>query len=262
MKKFLYSFVAFFTLAFLFFFVFKTILVAQTPTISPAASDGVSSQFEQLTDTSDCGELGQQCCDTTKLEIPQAKIISLPAPFDIISSPLNSVVNFFEQNIAKPIVVGLRGFIYKTLEVGNTYCKEGVEPSDLSDPSSCFCITDAIENISRLCSLVGSTEKTSCISCVTTGKGIWTAIGCVQSDLGVFISQKLLGWGVGLAGTIALLCIIYSAFQLQTSRGNPEKIKKAQEMLTSCIMGLMLVIFSVFILRFIGLDILKIPGLR
>jgi len=66
--------------------------------------------------------------------------------------------------------------------------------------------------------------------------------------------------GIGLAGLIALLCIIYAAFMIQISSGNPERIKKAQELLTSCIMGLMLIIFSVFILRLIGVDILKIPG--
>ena len=37
-------------------------------------------------------------------------------------------------------------------------------------------------------------------------------------------------------------------------------LKKAQELITSCIMGLMLIIFSIFILRLIGVDILKIPG--
>jgi len=47
---------------------------------------------------------------------------------------------------------------------------------------------------------------------------------------------------------------------MQSSQGNPEKLKKAQEMITSCIMGLMLIIFSVFILKLIGVNILKIPG--
>ena len=39
-----------------------------------------------------------------------------------------------------------------------------------------------------------------------------------------------------------------------------EKIKKAQDLLTSCIMGLMLIIFAVFILRLVGVNILRIPG--
>jgi len=47
---------------------------------------------------------------------------------------------------------------------------------------------------------------------------------------------------------------------MQSSQGNPEKLKKSQDMITSCIMGLMLIIFSIFILKLIGVDILKIPG--
>jgi hypothetical protein len=66
--------------------------------------------------------------------------------------------------------------------------------------------------------------------------------------------------GIGLAGGVAMLCIMYSAFRMQTSQGNPEAIKKAQETLTSCITGLVLIIFSVLILRIIAQDILRIPG--
>ena len=55
------------------------------------------------------------------------------------------------------------------------------------------------------------------------------------------------------------IMFIVGAFNYLTSFGNAERIKKAQEMLTSCIIGLMLIIFSVFILRLIGVNILKIP---
>ena len=75
-----------------------------------------------------------------------------------------------------------------------------------------------------------------------------------------FIEETIFGLGIGLAGMVSLLCIIYAAFTMQSSQGNPEKIKKAQELLTSCIMGLILIIFSVFILRLIGVSILRIPG--
>lgn len=105
--------------------------------------------------------------------------------------------------------------------------------------------------------LKGSGDYDACVNCAN--RGVWTAIGCVDNDLNKFITQKLLTMGIGLSGMIAILCIIYSAFTMQTSQGSPEKIKKAQELLTSCIMGLMLIIFSVFILRVIGIDILKIP---
>ena len=94
----------------------------------------------------------------------------------------------------------------------------------------------------------------------SNGGGVWSGIGCVKTNVREFIQDTLFRLGIGLAGGLALLCIIYSAFMMQTSQGNPEKLKKAQEMLTSCIMGLMLIIFSVLILRLIGVDILKIPG--
>ena len=92
------------------------------------------------------------------------------------------------------------------------------------------------------------------------GGGVYSGIGCIKTDIKQFIQETLLGMGVGLAGGFALLCLIYAAFQMQSSQGNPEKLKKSQELITSCIMGLMLIIFSVFILRLIGVNILRIPG--
>ena len=82
----------------------------------------------------------------------------------------------------------------------------------------------------------------------------------MSANLQEFIEKTILGTGVGLGGGISLLCIMFSAFQMQTSAGNAEKLKKAQELLTNCIIGLMVIIFSVLILKIIGVDILRIPG--
>ena len=101
----------------------------------------------------------------------------------------------------------------------------------------------------------------SCLNCIRSG-GYYSAIGCVPINLSNFVSQFLLGRMIGLAGIIALFCIIYSAFQIQSSQGNTEKIKKSQDILISCILGLILIIFSIFILRLIGVNILQIPGLK
>lgn len=86
---------------------------------------------------------------------------------------------------------------------------------------------------------------------------IYTAIGCVpvltnNNDLIAFI----LRWAVGIGGGIAFLLIFYGSFIIMTSSGNPERLKAGQELLTSAISGLLLLIFSVFILKFIGIDIL------
>jgi len=129
---------------------------------------------------------------------------------------------------------------------------------DHSDPS-CVCKLQPATT-KMLCDkyLANSKDYSSCVNC--SSSGVWTSIGCVKNNLNSFIGETVFGMGIGLGGGFSLLCIIYAAFMMQSSQGNPEKLKKAQEMITSCIMGLMLIIFSVFILRLIGVNILKIPG--
>ncbi len=91
------------------------------------------------------------------------------------------------------------------------------------------------------------------------GKGIITALGCIPTEPSAFIG-KLLTVGIGLAGGIAFLLILFGGFQIMTSAGNPEQLNAGRELVSSAIAGLLLIIFSVFILRSIGVDILGIPG--
>ena len=87
-------------------------------------------------------------------------------------------------------------------------------------------------------------------------KSINTAIGCIPIlDQTSFLSF-VLKWAVGIGGGVAFLLIIYAGFMIMTAAGNPERLKAGQELLTSAISGLILLIFSVFILKFIGVDIL------
>ena len=84
-----------------------------------------------------------------------------------------------------------------------------------------------------------------------------TAIGCIPilTTKEAFLSF-VLKWAVGIGGGIAFLLIIYAGFMIMTSAGNPERLKAGQELLTSAISGLILLIFSVVILKIIGVDIL------
>jgi len=124
------------------------------------------------------------------------------------------------------------------------------------------CICKADTSLGILCRnyITNDQEYNKCINCTESGFGFWTGLGCIRLNLTGFIQETLFGWALGLAGIIALFCIIYSAIILQTSSGNPERLKKAKQYLTSCILGLLLIIFSIFILRLIGATILRIPG--
>ncbi|MBT3249697.1 MAG: hypothetical protein HN846_03335 [Candidatus Pacebacteria bacterium] len=91
-------------------------------------------------------------------------------------------------------------------------------------------------------------------------EGIWTAIGCIDTSSTEGIVSKLMTTGISIAGGIALLMILASAFLFATSEGEPKRTSEAKEILTSAIIGLIFIIFSVTILQFIGVNILHIPG--
>ncbi len=71
--------------------------------------------------------------------------------------------------------------------------------------------------------------------------------------------NKVVNYSIGIGGIIAFILIIFGAFQIILSAGNPDRVKAGKEMITSAIAGLLLIIFAVFILKLIGADILKIP---
>ncbi|SRR5258708_2141747 len=85
-----------------------------------------------------------------------------------------------------------------------------------------------------------------------------TAIGCIPfNDQNAFVGF-FLGWGIGIGGGIALILILVAGFQIMTSRGDPKQLQAGQELLTSAISGLLLLIFSLVILNIIGYRILNI----
>lgn len=106
----------------------------------------------------------------------------------------------------------------------------------------------------------GSGERFAYQECGSADNpGINTAIGCIKTNPADFIRQ-ILTIGIGMGGGIAFLMILLGGFKIITSRGNPEAISEGRDTMTSAIAGLMLIIFAVFILRFIGVNILALPG--
>ena len=132
--------------------------------------------------------------------------------------------------------------------------------------SCCIVRTEEInESVPRVC-VVGTRPLPAICTPSGGGTGIDTAIGCIpitdssgKADQNLLVSF-LLAWGIGIGGGIALLLIIYASIIIITSAGNPERLRAGKELLTAAIAGLLMLIFSVFLLRIIGVDILRIPG--
>jgi len=254
-----------------------------TPTDIPNETD-VLLEFEELPEMEygvTCGVTGgegttNQCC------VRQAPNINIRAPLfgdiNFISNPVNGFINrvsgvfalFQSESYKVSDKVGM-------VDEVNPYCKGGipVKPdgtSAITDEvpfvaEGCFCDSQkgGFEDTPywQMCQVVHPDERGDCVDCLssTAEPGVWTSLGCIKTDLSTFITETVFGTALSIATLVALGCIIYASFLMQTSQGNPEQIQKAQEMITSCITGLIMIIFSVFILRVIGVDILRIPWL-
>jgi hypothetical protein len=90
-------------------------------------------------------------------------------------------------------------------------------------------------------------------------KALWTAVGCIPTSY-EGVASSLVKIGLSVAGGAAVLMIVAAGFMLSTSQGEPKRTGEAKELLTSAVIGLLFIIFSVTILQFIGVTILKVPG--
>ena len=72
-------------------------------------------------------------------------------------------------------------------------------------------------------------------------------------------AQRLRMLVIGIAGGVAFLLLIYGGFKFIFSVGNPESIQQGREIITAAIIGLIVVVFSAFLLRLIGISILGLP---
>lgn len=136
-------------------------------------------------------------------------------------------------------------------------CKTDFYPAKKGSDTSprCECVPPGDPDIwpGGLCS--GS----SCPSVSTTCE-VKTAVGTIPTcDLNAF-ARWFVGWAIGIGGGIAFLLIILAGFRILSSGGNPDQIKAGKEQLTAAITGLLFIVFSVFLLQLIGVEILHLPG--
>lgn len=83
------------------------------------------------------------------------------------------------------------------------------------------------------------------------GKECPTALGNIPTDTTAF-AGKVLSIGIGLAGGIALIFMVFGSIKILTSAGDPKKVADGREIIVAAIAGTLFLILSVLILRFIG----------
>jgi hypothetical protein len=91
------------------------------------------------------------------------------------------------------------------------------------------------------------------------GSTVLTALGPIPTE-----PEELVKWiiskSIMLGAGIAFLLSLWGGVTIILAGGNPEKINEGKEIITSAVSGLLFIIFSVVLLRFIGVDILGIGG--
>jgi hypothetical protein len=153
-----------------------------------------------------------------------------------------------------------------TFTIGETSGSEGcTDNSECADDS--VCLPDDDKDGIRVCGIsdeyIAGKIPLACKE-APPGSGKFkcqTAIGEINTDPNEF-GKSILTLVLSIAGTILLVLIIINGFKLMTSQGDPDKIKDAREGIIAAIAGVLLIIFSLTILRIITTDILGIPGFR
>lgn len=87
----------------------------------------------------------------------------------------------------------------------------------------------------------------------------YTMLGCLKTQPGEFAAQ-MTEFFFSIVGAIAFLSFLYGAVIIATSQANAERLNYGKRVVYASIAGLLFVLFSTFIIRFIAVDILKIPG--
>ena len=117
-------------------------------------------------------------------------------------------------------------------------------------------LTQFIPHISKTYAIGGfdfgnTTNTTSSDGCIET------AIGCIPENMEGIVGE-LLNYATIIGGMVAVAMLAVGGFGLMTSAGDPEKLMNAKETINNALMGLALIVLSVFILELVGVDILGI----
>lgn len=260
----------------LYVFVFVLFLGFFSQPVHAQTTNSIQT-IDDLIEDVQCGGPGKKCCDLNLLNATDVQDGILSKYLDPNDNdcklPIDvGLIDFCGENIARPILKGtlfIFGPMIRSLDEiedreGNFRCLRGYPNYDEQGACSCEAQDgNSLPLCARYLDVNNPAEKKeldSCLKCANDN-GYWTSLGCFYTDKEDFIVKNIFGTLLSLAGFVALLCIIFSTIKIQISQGDSEKIQSARESLIACVGGILLIIFSVLIMRIIGVDLLGLPFL-
>lgn len=112
------------------------------------------------------------------------------------------------------------------------------------------------------CSRLPSNQVDACTKCIiqnwqgsaSTSSYNWSAsLGCIDTRMNPFIT-RLIQIGLGIGSGLAVIRIIQGAFMRQTN--DPAKIQEGNEIITSTVLGLVVLAAAMVLLQIIGVNVL------
>ena len=86
-----------------------------------------------------------------------------------------------------------------------------------------------------------------------------TELGCIPNNP-IGFTKLLYGVGLGLVGGVGLLFIIYGAYLILSSQGDPGQLQKGKSYIVYSIIGIVLAVAGFALYQIISVDVLKLPG--
>lgn len=90
------------------------------------------------------------------------------------------------------------------------------------------------------------------------GSDLDTGFGKIGTDA-YSIAEFVFRFGLGVGGGLAFLLMVFGAYRLIFSAGNPDAIQQGREVITAAVIGLVIIASAVFLLQLIGINVLGIP---
>lgn len=115
----------------------------------------------------------------------------------------------------------------------------------------CNCVVDKLNSPGT----VDSVESNRCISCLCNGNS-WSGIGCIDTNSTQGIITSVMRIVLGVIGGIALILMIISGYLYNT--GQVDNVAKAKQTITAMFAAIIFIVFSVLLLRFIGVNVLDV----